>query len=120
MGKFFRPEFFNRLDGVITFKSLTPADVEMITRKELGELAAREGLAGIRIEWSERMVKALAQAGYDHRLGARPLQRTLERLVVAPLARWRVAHAGLRNVALSIDLDPGQETIALSVSSTML
>src|SRR6185295_12458400 len=37
VGKFFRPEFFNRLDGVITFKPLTPAEVEMITRKELGE-----------------------------------------------------------------------------------
>jgi ATP-dependent Clp protease ATP-binding subunit ClpC len=92
----------------------------MITRKELNELAAREGLAGIRIEWSERLVKALALEGYDHRLGARPLQRALERLVVAPLARWRVAHAGLRNVVLTIDLDPAQETIALHVSSVNL
>jgi len=104
-GKFFRPEFFNRLDSIITFKPLTPGDVEMITRKELPELAAREGLAGIRIEWSEQLVKRLAREGYDHRLGARPLQRALERLLVAPLARWKVAHPNLRNVALRIDLD---------------
>jgi ATP-dependent Clp protease ATP-binding subunit ClpC len=106
VGKFFRPEFFNRLDGIITFKPLTPVEVERITRKELGELAAREGFAtaGIRLEWSERLVKALACEGYDHRLGARPLQRALERLVVTPLARWKVAHPDLRNAVLSLDL----------------
>jgi ATP-dependent Clp protease ATP-binding subunit ClpA len=58
----------------------------MITLKELNELAAREGLSGIRIEWSEQLVKALSQEGYDHQLGARPLRRALERLV---FHRWR-------------------------------
>lgn len=105
VSKFFRPEFFNRLDGVITFKPLTLTEVEMITRKELQELAAREGFAGIRIEWSDRLVKAVTREGYDHRLGARPLQRAIERLVVAPLARWRVAHPELRNVILNVDFD---------------
>jgi ATP-dependent Clp protease ATP-binding subunit ClpC len=105
VGKFFRPEFFNRLDGVITFKPLRPVEVEAITRKELGELAAREGFAGMRIEWSDQLVKAVAREGYDQRLGARPLQRALERLVVAPLARWKLAHSDLRNAALYIDLD---------------
>ena len=107
VGKFFRPEFFNRLDAVITFKPLATTEVELITRKELGELAAREGFAtsGIRLDWSERLVKALAREGYDHRLGARPLQRALERLVVTPLARWKVAHPDLRDASLSIDLD---------------
>jgi ATP-dependent Clp protease ATP-binding subunit ClpC len=93
---------------VITFKPLTPADVERITRKELAELAAREGFAsaGIRLEWSERLVQAVAREGYDHRLGARPLQRAVERLVVTPLARWRVAHPGARDVLLTLDLEP--------------
>jgi ATP-dependent Clp protease ATP-binding subunit ClpC len=108
VGKFFRPEFFNRLDGVITFKALTPAEVEMITRKELSELAAREGFAGagIRLRWSEPLVKMVAREGYDHRFGARPLQRALERLVVTPLARWKVLHPDLRTVVLNVDLAP--------------
>jgi ATP-dependent Clp protease ATP-binding subunit ClpC len=107
-GKFFRPEFFNRLDGVITFKPLTPIEVEMITRKELGELAAREGFSGasIRLQWSEPLVRMLVREGYDHRLGARPLQRALERLVVTPLARWKVAHPDSRNMVLDVDLGP--------------
>lgn len=103
--KFFRPEFFNRLDSVVTFNPLTPSDVELITRKELDELAAREGLTGIRTEWSELLVKSLAREGYDHRLGARPLQRVVERLLVASLARWKLAHPDLRNVAIRINLD---------------
>jgi ATP-dependent Clp protease ATP-binding subunit ClpC len=107
VGKFFRPEFFNRLDAVIAFKSLTPVEVKKITRKELAELAAREGFAdsGIELKWSERLVNTIACHGYDHRLGARPLQRTLERLVVTPLARWKVAHPDLRNAVLTVDLD---------------
>jgi len=110
VGKFFRPEFFNRLDGVITFKPLTPVEVEMITRKELAEIATREGFAtsGLRLEWSERLVKVVARQGYDHRLGARPLQRALERLVVTPLARWRVAHPTCRDALLSVDVGPDE------------
>jgi ATP-dependent Clp protease ATP-binding subunit ClpC len=106
VSKFFRPEFFNRLDAVITFRALSAADVEAITRKEIEELAAREGFvsAGIRICVSEPVVALLAREGYDHRYGARPLQRALERLAVKPLARWRVAHPNARDVTLEITL----------------
>jgi ATP-dependent Clp protease ATP-binding subunit ClpC len=106
VGKFFRPEFFNRLDGVITFKALTSTEIEKITHKELNELATREGFAeaGIRLVWSDALVNLIAREGYDHRLGARPLQRTLERLVVTPLARWKVAHPAARNVVLNVEL----------------
>jgi len=54
------------------------------------EVGAREGFAsaGIRLEWSDNLVTALAREGYDHRFGALPSQRALERLVVTPLARW--------------------------------
>ncbi|HEX5221138.1 MAG TPA: AAA family ATPase, partial [Verrucomicrobiae bacterium] len=92
VSKFFRPEFFNRLDGVITFKALGRSDVELITRKELAELAAREGLAAanIQVTWSDELLSTLAREGYDHRYGARPLQRVIESRVAVPLARWRV------------------------------
>jgi len=72
--KFFRPEFFNRLDAVITFKPLAPAEVEAIIRKELADMAAREGFlaAGLRLEWSDRVVALVAREGYDHRLGPGP------------------------------------------------
>src|SRR5262249_39099315 len=87
---FFRPEFFNRIDSVVTFQPLQEESIRAITRKELGEIAAREGLAraGVRLTWSERLERHLAREGFDERYGARPLQRALESLVVSPLARY--------------------------------
>ena len=107
--QFFRPEFYNRLDAVITFQPLSPAEVEVITRKELAALAQREGLtaAGLTLRWTDRLIAAVARAGYDRRLGARPLQRALERLVVTPLARWRVEHPEARRRELIVDWDEG-------------
>jgi ATP-dependent Clp protease ATP-binding subunit ClpC len=87
---FFRPEFFNRLDGVVTFHPLGPETIRAITRKELAAIADREGLSrrGLTIRWSDRLVEHLANVGFDARYGARPLQRTVERTVVAALAKW--------------------------------
>lgn len=106
--RFFRPEFFNRLDGVITFRPLRLEHVEEIARKELSELAAREGLEGakIRVTWTDRLVNAVAREGYDRQFGARPLQRVIENRVAIPLARWRVANPRARAAALHLDLDP--------------
>ncbi|MCC6234712.1 MAG: ATP-dependent Clp protease ATP-binding subunit [Verrucomicrobiales bacterium] len=114
VSKFFRPEFFNRLDGVIRFQALRPADVEEIARKELNELASREGLASgnLQMVWSESLVAMLAREGYDPRLGARPLQRVIETRVAVPLARWRVANPRVRDVRLILELDGnGQVTV---------
>ncbi len=81
--------------------------MEQITRKELIELAAREGFtaAGIELRWSDELVAHLARAGYDQRLGARPLQRAIERLIATPLARWRVMNPNQRGVILRLSLD---------------
>jgi ATP-dependent Clp protease ATP-binding subunit ClpC len=107
VSKFFRPEFFNRLDAVITFKPLSHEEVVSITRKELADMAAREGFlaAEIRLDWTEALVEWLAKEGYDHRFGARPLQRAIERLVVTALAHWKVANPNVKNASLLIDLD---------------
>jgi len=79
--------------------------VESIVRKELSELARREGLAAARLQlqWTDRLVAAIAHEGYDQRLGAHPLQRTLERLVVTPLARWKVAHSEIQDAIVLLD-----------------
>lgn len=102
---FFRPEFFNRLDAVVTFEPLGRETVRAITRKELAELGRREGLAraGLRLTWSERLVDHLAQVGFDARYGARPLQRTVETTVVTALARFLLGHLGLRDTVVRAD-----------------
>ena len=78
--EFFRPEFFNRLDDVVSFRSLDAATIEAITRKELAAIGQREGIRHVALElsWSDRLVAWLASTGFDARYGARPLQRVLE------------------------------------------
>lgn len=106
---FFRPEFFNRIDAVVRFGPLDEASILAITRKELAAVARREGLtaSATEVTWAEGLVKHLAQAGYDARYGARPLQRTIEQLVVAPLARRLVEHPELKNRRLQVDWADG-------------
>jgi len=117
--KFFRPEFFNRLDAVVTFRSLRAEDMEEITRKELAELAAREGFAsaGIRIEWSPELLGFISREGYDHNFGARPLQRVIDRAVATPIARWKVRNARARNLTLRVGLSPTNEIVLETVPS---
>jgi ATP-dependent Clp protease ATP-binding subunit ClpC len=92
--RFFRPEFFNRMDQVVTFRPLLPESVKAITRRELDAITKREGLlrGGVKVAWSAALVDRLAGIGFDPRYGARPLQRAVEREVVAPLAKWLLEH----------------------------
>ncbi len=73
--KFFRPEFFNRMDAVVTFRPLLPASVRAIAQRELDSIAKREGLraSSVSVTWSESLVDHLAAIGFDARFGARPM-----------------------------------------------
>jgi ATP-dependent Clp protease ATP-binding subunit ClpC len=108
--KFFRPEFFNRMDAVVTFRPLLPASVRAITQRELTDIAQREGLVrgGVSVKWSEALVEHLAAIGFDARFGARPLQRAIEREVVAPLARWLLENAVGEGKTITADWVNGQ------------
>src|ERR1700730_5362842 len=110
---FFRPEFFNRLDGVVTFQPLGHETIRAITRKELAEVALREGIArlNLKLTCSDALVEHLAREGFDARYGARPLQRTLETLVVTPLARHLLDHPELRDTTLRADLDSAHAVV---------
>lgn len=105
---FFRPELYNRLDGIVTFQPLSEDTIRAITRKELHDLERREGLQrrNLRLLWTEDVEEHLARHGFDVRYGARPLQRTLERMVVVPLARWLVAHPEVASTSLTLSITP--------------
>lgn len=110
--EFFRPEFFNRLDGVVTFDALTRAAILQFTEKELQEIAGREGLRklGLRLQWKKDVVEHLSKAGFDPRYGARPVQRTLETHVVAPLSRFLTERHDLRSKSIELKLCSAGET----------
>ena len=109
----FRPEFFNRIDSVVTFQPLSRETILAITRKELKDLCSREGLvkANIRLTFSHELINHLAEVGFDARLGARPLQRTIEQRVVAPLARFLVGHQSVGEQVVRLELDDGRVVV---------
>ena len=101
---FFRPELLGRLDAVIPFRPLPPPALEAIVELELAKLRARPGFVArnLRIELSPRARSRLAELGHDAKLGARPLRRTIEDLIVAPLAERMARDPSWRDVTVRI------------------
>ncbi|MEZ4394866.1 MAG: AAA family ATPase [Polyangiales bacterium] len=85
----FRPEFVNRLDRVVAFHPLTPAQLREVAALALGRLRARRGLGPKDIELyvSDAALDRAAADAWSPRYGARALRRHLEDALVAPLAR---------------------------------
>jgi ATP-dependent Clp protease ATP-binding subunit ClpC len=85
---FLRPEVFNRIDRIIPFLPLDPKAIRSIADRELELIRRRDGIAlrGLDLRVTPEALESLAQGGYDARYGARPLKRTLERELLAPLA----------------------------------
>jgi ATP-dependent Clp protease ATP-binding subunit ClpA len=75
----FRPEFLNRIDELIRFRPLQPADLEPIVRLQLQDLNLLLQEQGLDLEVEEPVVAWLARESYDPEYGARPLRRRLRR-----------------------------------------
>jgi ATP-dependent Clp protease ATP-binding subunit ClpB len=81
-----RPEFLNRIDEVIVFNPLTQKDIAAIVEIQLGKVKERLSSKGMVLDLDKKIVPFLADQGYDPEYGARPLKRTIERLLVDPLS----------------------------------
>lgn len=81
-----RPEFLNRIDEIIMFHALTPANVRDILKLQLKALGHTLGTKGIGIELTESALDYLQVKGYEPSYGARPLKRLLQRELVNELA----------------------------------
>ena len=82
----FKPEFLNRIDDIIFFHSLGRAHIREIITIQMGHLVKRLANRRIAVDLSEPALDLLAESGFDPAYGARPLRRTLQRLVLDPLA----------------------------------
>jgi ATP-dependent Clp protease ATP-binding subunit ClpC len=82
----FRPEFLNRLDDVIVFRSFTKADLIQILSLEVTKVLDRLRKKNLRLELDEKAKDLLVEKGYDPQYGARPMRRAVERFFEDPLA----------------------------------
>jgi ATP-dependent Clp protease ATP-binding subunit ClpC len=89
LSRTFRPEFLNRIDRIVTFRPLSAETAEKIARRELDRVMERTGIARRRLVVAPdpEVVPLLLREGYSPAYGARPLKRTVERLVLLPVAR---------------------------------
>src|SRR6185436_12984806 len=84
--KAFRPEFLNRLDDVIVFRSLNKPDLIEILELEVSKVVLRLKGRNIQLQLDEKAKDFLVQKGYDPTYGARPMRRAVERYLEDPLA----------------------------------
>jgi ATP-dependent Clp protease ATP-binding subunit ClpC len=82
----FRPEFLNRIDGSIVFHALQPEEIRQIVELELSRVRGQLQEQGIFLEVSTEAMDLLAERGYDHTYGARPVRRIIQNLIEDPLA----------------------------------
>jgi ATP-dependent Clp protease ATP-binding subunit ClpC len=84
--KVFRPEFINRLDSVIVFRSLNKEDIRKIVNLELNKVTDRLAEHEVTLTATEAALDLLAEQGYDPEMGARPLRRVIQQKVEDPLS----------------------------------
>ena len=85
--KFFTPEFRNRLDGIITFNKLGKATMTKVVEKFIEELRSQVKEKGIRIKINTEATNWLIDKGFDSKMGARPLQRVIDKEIKRDLAK---------------------------------
>ena len=85
--KFFAPEFRNRLDGIITFGKLSKETMIKVVGKFLVELKNQVTDKNIKITISDEAIDYLVDKGFDKKMGARPLQRVIDKDIKRPLSK---------------------------------
>jgi ATP-dependent Clp protease ATP-binding subunit ClpA len=113
----FRPEFLNRVDEVLVFHSLSEADLQRIVELLLRDLVRRLASHDLTIAVSPSAEAVIAREGTDPSYGARPLKRTIQRLVENPLARALLRGEFRPGDAIAVDADPVSGTLVFKSSS---
>ncbi|WP_420452407.1 ATP-dependent Clp protease ATP-binding subunit [Ilumatobacter sp.] len=121
---FFKPEFVNRVDDIIRFRSLAEADLERIVGIQLERLRARLADRRIALDIDDAAMAQLAREGYDPAFGARPLKRIIQREIADPASillldgsvgdggTIRVRAGGSEDEGLSVSVADSSEPVA--------
>ena len=106
--KFFTPEFRNRLDGIITFNKLAKETMVKIVNKFVDELKAQVKDKNIKVKINKEAINWLIEKGFDSKMGARPLQRVIDKEIKRSLAKMMLFGALKNGGVASITIDKDQ------------
>jgi ATP-dependent Clp protease ATP-binding subunit ClpB len=104
----FRPEFINRLDEIVVFRSLDKSQIRKIARIQTDLLGRRLGERQLRLEISDAAIDWLGNAGFDPVYGARPLKRAIQQQLENPLARQLLEGRFQVGDTVKVDVQGGQ------------
>ena len=110
-----RPEFFNRIDDVVVFRPLGKAQIEKIVDLQFKQILDKVQKQGLQLVLSPEAKSRIIESGYDVAYGARPLKRTLQRMVTNPLASFLLAGNFTRGD--SIEIIPGKKDLDFKLLS---
>ncbi|MFM7595321.1 MAG: ATP-dependent Clp protease ATP-binding subunit [Flavobacteriales bacterium] len=113
--KAFSPEFLNRVDDMIMFRSLTREDIHKIIDLELDKLILRIKTLGYNLEMTEKAKDFIVERGYDEKFGARPLKRAIQKFIEDPLAEGIINHNMTEGDTVLMDFEDGKEELSLKV-----
>ncbi len=106
--KVFRPEFINRLDSVIVFRSLNKDDIRQIVSLELNKVTERLAEHAVTLQAAEAALDLLAESGFDVEMGARPLRRIIQQKVEDPLSDALLAGTFCEGCTVLIEVVEGE------------
>ena len=113
--KAFSPEFLNRIDDVIVFKSLGREDIKKIVDIPLVEVVARVKEMGYDLTIDETLKEYLVEKGYDEKYGARPLNRAIQKYVEDPIAEKVLENEVNIGDLITISYDSKVEDVKIDV-----
>ncbi|MFH1878475.1 MAG: ATP-dependent Clp protease ATP-binding subunit [Candidatus Omnitrophota bacterium] len=114
--KTFKPEFLNRIDDVIVFRSLTRGDLTHIVEIEAKQVQKRLKDRNIEMILDDSAKEFLIEKGFDRVFGARPLKRTIQKYLENPLAEEILAGSYKKGSKLMITYIPGKDSLEFSQS----
>lgn len=105
---FFRPEFLNRLDEIITFDLLSEKVIGKIVELQVEEVTSRLEKKEIKLSVTKDVMKYLAKEGYDPKFGARPLRRVIQSKILTPVANMMVGEGMLQGGTVKVSIKNGE------------
>ena len=114
----FRPEFINRLDGTIIFRSLNKEDIQQIVTLELSKVAERLKDNNLALTATPEALSALADMGFDAEFGARPLRRVIQQRVEDPLSDKLLSGEFHNGDSIHVELNEDGETVLTKANVT--
>src|SRR5688572_7393607 len=107
----FRPEFINRLDSVVIFRSLSKEDIQKIVSLELDKVAERLKEHNLILTATPEALASIADMGYDAEFGARPLRRVIQQQVENPLSDRLLSGEFRHGDSILVNVKPNGEMV---------